>query len=556
MTQQQNERRRQVLRLAAEKAFGLPLLESGFWTHGDLRDNLYYALHLYAACTDESLELRFPRESGLKLAQDMLLRVLSLQVQDPADPGFGHWPLGLGKDPATAPANTLPVELLGSMLAWFHSQYAAGMDRELDLAFQESMRCAYLGNWYRKNVDPFSHHESKYTAQQLIWGELFRDAELAETGRRNLKRMLDTVRANGMREYGALPWFWHWVQAFTFARELVREQESIELLDGMLDYLWRVRASVYLKGAWAGPHSRVLPHDIPADRNSLIDYVMFGDFPMPSDILRLEAAGLVMPRVEESVIASAVNRQGVSEVKRLIPLDPEHVENGSLHACVYLTPAFAVGGVWERAEEYMNEQHRWDVTLPVSAADGRANRAFFFRPGSGYTEGDPRHQSGGTEVLLHENTVAAVYVPSADEQQSLLLGCLPLGEWQLGERLMVGACGDAYLIVHLMNPYEAMEKADRMTVRSSNAAGTHGVIIEALDAEAASARGWRSLSAVASAAAGAEPSWSAGADGTVRAEYLSLSKGDRLVLAAGADGVLERRINGAAVSFAGYSVRV
>lgn len=550
-----SQRRRQVLQLAAEKAYGLPRLASGFWFHQDMRDNLYYALHLYAACAaDDTLRLNFPREEGLKLAENMLLAVLGLQNKEPEHPMFGHWPLNLHPEPQNAPAHTLPVELLGSLLAWYHAKFGPLMGRELEAAFRETLRCVYLGSYYRQPVHAFNHHESKYTAQQLIWGERFDDRELAEEGKRNLKRMLGTVRANGMREYGALPWFWHWIQSFTFARELVRDGETAGLLDEMLEYLWRIRASVYLKGAWVGPHSRVLPHDVPADRNNLIDYVVFGDFTLPGDILRLEAAGLLEPMVDEQIIRSAVERTEASEVKRLIPIDPEHVEAGCLHGYAYVTPEFAVGGVWERAEEYLNEQHRWDATLPAQA-DGRANQAFFLHPGAGFESGDPRHQSGFSQVLLHENTAAALYALSGTSEHTLV-GCLPLGEWRYGKRRLTGQIGGVYLLVTLMQDYTAETLADRMEVRSSGL--RNGVVLEALDAATAEARGWRDLTAVAEAAetlAAAE--FTAAEDGTARVAYRSLAKGDILVLAVSADAaVAERTINGADVTFADYSVPV
>lgn len=558
----QHDRRLQVLQLAAEKARRLPVQPSGLWFHGDVRDNVYYAMHLFAACKEDEGKPDSSIAEGVLVAESMLRAVLSLQVKNPEDPMFGHWPLHLGADPKLAPAHTLPVELMGSLLAWFHFKYAAGMSVLLRQELSESLQCIYLGGYYRKPVEAFNHHEAKYISQQLIWGELYADPELAEVGRLNLKRMLDTIRANGMREYGALPWFWHWVQAFTFARELVtKDKEALLLLDGMLDYLWKMRASVYLKGAWAGPHSRVLPHDVPADRNHLTDYVVFGDFPLPSDIWRLEAAGLLEHRVDHAVLRLAQDRTESAEVKRLVPVDPERVEAGAHHMYVYMTPDYAVGGIWERAEEYLNEQHRWDVTLPVSADDGRANQAFFFRPGAGYSEGDLRHQSGGSEVLFHQNTAAALYgmaasdYPSATEGLPPLLGCLPLGDWRFMDCLMVGMVNGVYLIVHLMQPYAAEQGGDRVNIRSLGE--VNGAVVEAVDAKTAEARGWRDLTAVAGAAAAAPTLFSVEEDGGLKLVYRTLSHGAVLAMRMKADGSLaERSVDGNPVTFDDYTVKV
>ncbi|MDF2927396.1 MAG: hypothetical protein K0R57_6310 [Paenibacillaceae bacterium] len=549
------DRQRQVLALAAETAYKLPRLESGFWFHQDMRDNLYYAMHLYAACSDKTLELSFNRAEGLAAGASMLQAVLNLQVKDPQHPMYGHWPLNLGSDPREAAPNTLPVELLGSLIAWFHSRYEAYMTEELRIGFEEAMRIIYLGNYYRKPAEQFGHHESKYTAQQLIWGELFQDIPLAEEGRRNLKLLLSTIKQNGMREYGSLPWFWHWVQAFSAARGLVKDQETLRLLEDMLQYLWARRAEVYLRGAWAGPHSRVLPHDIPADRNNLIDYVQFGDFALPASISRLEAAGLLdfLP-ANTAVIAGAVNRRGQSEIKRLIPVNPVNITENSLHSYVFLTPDYALGGIWERAEEYLNEQHRWDVTFPVRK-DGTANKAFFFHPGNGYAKGDPRHQSPFCEAVFHKNRAAALYAIPEEASSTAIAGVLPHGEWLFHQRLIVGQVDDVYLIFGLMQDYTAESGPDYVEVHSEGR--RNGVTVEVVDKSTAAALGLHDVASVAEAAGrAAGGGWfQHREEGSVTVDFAGIGDGPRLTLAIDGNGSLSRRhLDGQTVSFEDYTV--
>lgn len=136
----------------------------------------------------------------------------------------------------------------------------------------------------------FGHHEAKYTAAKLIFGTLFADEILLEDGKQSLKDTLAYIRTKGMPEYGSLPWFWHWVQAFTCALELVppEDTELTTSLKEMLDHLWNVRAEFYLRGAWVGAHSRGWPHDVPGDANVLHDYVQFGDFQLPERMPRTE----------------------------------------------------------------------------------------------------------------------------------------------------------------------------------------------------------------------------------------------------------------------------
>lgn len=550
-------RRKEVLVFAAETAFHLPRLESGFWFHRDLRDNLYYAMHLYAASTDPEVTVSFPKDQGAWLGEEMLLLVLNLQCKAPDAPMYGHWPLNLGNDPAIAPPHTLPVELLGSLIAWYHHKFGARMGVGLRSAFEDAMRHAYRGDYYRKPVEYFNHHESKYIAQQIIWGELFQDEALAAEGRDNLRLLLDTIRANGMREYSAMPWFWHWVQSFSCARALAKDADTLQLLHDMLDYLWKVRSLTYLKGAWAGPHSRGLGHDIPADRNNLLDYVEYGDFPLPESIARLEAAGVLPASPSNNEItASAAARTDMREVRRLIPIQPQNLAEGCLHSYTFMTPDFAVGGVWERATEFDNEQHRWDVTLPANR-DGSANKAYFFRPGNGYSDGDYRHEGGLCQILLHRNAAVALFAPSEENGDAgLTIGVLPKGDWLFGERQITGLVGAVYLVVHLMNPYTWSENEERGCVEVRSEGGANGVAVEAFTVESASARGWTSLTDVAAAASSqVQEGLFSSVDSVIGFRGQTLANGTELRLDISTDGAVKvRTVNGNPVSFEGYTV--
>ncbi|UUZ90394.1 hypothetical protein LJK87_31355 [Paenibacillus sp. P25] len=51
------------------------------------------------------------------------------------------------------------------------------------------------------------------------------------------------------------------------------------------------------------------------------------------------------------------------EVKRRIRFAGASGEvDSEAHTYAYVAPDYAVGGVWERREEYDNEQLRWDVS--------------------------------------------------------------------------------------------------------------------------------------------------------------------------------------------------
>jgi hypothetical protein len=144
------ERRAAIRELAARKARELPLLPSGFWFHDDVRDNFYYAIHLFAACVGQDVKKAGCGEAdrqAFRLAADMIGKVLKLQVQEEVDPMYGHWPLRLSDNPAESKPNSLPVELMGCLLIYFYHTYLQELppsrsanDRRHAGSFMESAR--------------------------------------------------------------------------------------------------------------------------------------------------------------------------------------------------------------------------------------------------------------------------------------------------------------------------------------------------------------------------------------------------------------------------------
>lgn len=221
-----------------------------------------------------------------------------------------------------------------------------------------------------------NHHEAKYTAAKLIFGQRFRDKELLEDGKQSLRDTLSLLRREGMAEYGCLPWFWHWTQAFTCALELAEEPELKQELYELLDELWSLRTSYYLKGAWVGAHSRGWPHDAPRDANVLHDYVQFGDFSLPEEMPRTEYAGFLFHKAPEAKRRLALNRSEPSEVRKVLMKSVDG-EMRQLHSYAYVTEHYAAGGLWERVREFDNEQLRWMFSLPIRDG-GKANQLYFF----------------------------------------------------------------------------------------------------------------------------------------------------------------------------------
>lgn len=543
-------RQQEIISAIAAEAGNRPLLDSGLWFHDDVRNNFYYASYLFAAAVDDSLELPCSREEARLKAEAVLLETVLLQNRKPGTALYGHWPLGLGPVPREAAPHELPAEIMGSLMVWFCKRYSAQFSAGLRVAFHTAIGHIYRSGFFRKQVAEFSHHEAKYTAAKLIFGRLFEDEELLEDGRHSLEITLAHIRETGMPEYGSLPWFWHWVQAFTCAWELEEDSAVKGKLGEMLDFLWTERSQWYLQGAWAGAHSRGWPHDVPADGNLLHDYVQFGDFALPSAMPRTEYAGFLFYEAPEQARRVALNRELPVEVRRKTEkvLAGSRERQPALHSYAYICRDYAAGGMWERVEEFDNEQLRWAFSLPVGAAVG-VNRLYFFHPGQGYREGDPRHQSPYMEVLYHRNAVMSLF-PVPEGEASPVIGVLPRGEWISQPKALFGYAGNVYFAVYLMNGYKLLERPDYLEVICEGQGG--GVVVEALSVMQAEALGIGGLVAFAAAAAQRNPVF---ADGELlTAGYETWTGKDRLQLRADGPGKGKAQVNGTPVSFAEYSV--
>ncbi|WP_339310099.1 hypothetical protein [Paenibacillus sp. FSL M7-0896] len=553
MPQQQTTskiRQRQIISAIAVEAERRPLLYSGLWFHDDVRNNFYYASYLFAAAVDDTLELPFGKEDAKRKAESVLLETVRLQNRMPGTPLYGHWPLGLHPTPGEAAPHELPVEIMGSLMVWFNRQYCDRFSAGLRVAFHTAIGHIYRSAFFRKQVATFGHHEAKYTAAKLIFGKLFEDDLLREDGRHSLELTLAHIRAKGMPEYGSLPWFWHWVQAFTCAWELEEDSSLKSTLGEMLDYLWSERSLWYLKGAWAGAHSRGWPHDVPADGNLLHDYVQFGDFALPEEMPRTEYAGFLYYEAPEEVRSAALNRRLPAEVCK----KTEKVVAGSterqpaLHSYAYICKDYAAGGMWERVEEFDNEQLRWAFSLPVPAAG--VNRLYFFHPGQGYQPGDPRHQSPYMEVLYHQNTILSLF-PVPEGEDTAIVGVLPLGEWIRQPKALLGYAGNVYFAVYVSQEYELLERPSYLEVTSKNMPGA--VVVEALSTDQAAELGIHCLEEFAAAAIQRAPEFTEGE--ILSAAYTAWSGNERLQLRIDNKHTgIQALINGKPVSFEHYKV--
>jgi hypothetical protein len=495
-------RQAEVIRWVAQQAIKQPRLTSGLWFHNDIRNNYYYASYLLVSAMDEHVDASVDREVALKLGTEIMLRVLKLQNREPEHEQHGHFPLGLHPSPDEAKPNALPAEILGCLMAYFYDRYKEKLPGELMGELELTLDVLYRAPYYRVPQTHYGHHESKYIATKLIFGERYKDEGLLEDGVRELKLTLARLREQGMPEYGALPWFWHWVQAFTCAYECVGDEAIREDLRALLNELWMVRAQHYLGGAWVGARMRSLPHDLPRDRNVLFDYVQFGDFQMPSELPRAEYAGLLFYQAPAEALQIALKRDEPTEMNQVVT--PWSADAAPLHKSTYMTKQYAIGGIKERVKEFDNEQHRWDVAFPLTE-EGSINHLYMFQPGDGYKEGDPRHQSDNGKVLLHRNTIVALYPPSESGEQRLV-GVLPKGDWVQQELGLFGYTHGVYVAMFFMCPFDLNEQSDRIELTSEGL--PNGVYVEVMGDEELKLSDVRGLDDFCSLMQGRKPVWS------------------------------------------------
>ncbi|SDO03972.1 hypothetical protein [Alkalicoccus daliensis] len=483
------ERKNEIITEASEQALRFSFQKEHLWYLDDLRNNFYFAMHLYAGAHNKQIKLSAENADAENLAEKVILRGLRMQERDPESSVYGHWPLNLEGPEAEISAHPLPAELLTSLFLTFYSTYKDTFSPALLKEFHQSFKHLYTSDFLHREPDIFSHHEAKLFCNQLMLGQHFHDNALYEKGFTNMEALFQHLKTNGFREYGALPWVWHWIQAVSFAKDFISGSRAKTLLENVLNYLWEERAEYYLKGTWIGAHSRNWSHDISEDRNNVIDYIQFGDFDSPKHFPRLEGAGFLTHQVAAAVYKEAVSPDIPKEIKKKIfnKTDPDNNPE-VFHHYIYKTADFALGGLWERAEEFDNEQHRWDVTLPLPQEG--VNQAYFFQPGEGFSMEDPRHESPGSDVLFYKNTAAAIF-DLTNSEYGFIIGVLPKGEWLTEDNRLYGKAGTCFFFVQLLHPFSIEEKHNRMQVKSSGA--RNAIIMEVFTTSQAAERNIHSV---------------------------------------------------------------
>ncbi|MCQ4086816.1 hypothetical protein [Saccharibacillus sp. JS10] len=466
------KRSRQLIGKVAAQAAAYPKQANGLWFEDEISLNFYAASYLFAASLDADIRVRFDREQAKQNAEDVFRSLLQLQDVQEDSATYGLWS-----------SNVESVELMGILMVYFVERCGDDLSPDLRAEFEKALQAIYQSRFYDIPLQDYGHQDAKYTASKLIFGYTYGDGELLEEGRRSLQQLLHHVKEQGMSEYSAPSWFWHWVQAFTCVRLLLDDPEVTDHTNQILDYLWNERSLYYIGGAWAGPHAHIQPGDAPKDGNVAFDYLQYGDFRLPPQLLQYEYAGFLFYEAPEEARIAAMDRLVPVEVKKNIPKMSAEGSKSMLHSYTYLTDAYAVGGMWEYDESPDQVQHRWDVTLPLSYELGSTvNQAYMIHPKDSSKPNNLLHGSSYTHILPDRSVVMAMYTVPQDEHPDLV-GVLPKGEWIYDEKAMFGLVGGVYLAVFIRNGYQKDEQDDRILLSSTG--HQNAVVFEAASVEEA-----------------------------------------------------------------------
>lgn len=169
----------------------------------------------------------------------------------------------------------------------------------------------------------------------------------------------------------------------------------------------------------------------------------------------------------------------------------------------YKTKDYAIGGMWERTEEFMNEQHRWDITLPLR--DG-GNQAYFFMPNGNSSEGDARHAHVNSgHILFHKNAVILAYPePLIDKEvkQQTMICFLPSGAWTFDKTSGYGHMDNIYMSFQLLQRFNVRKTEKGFLVICEG--GIQAVAMEVLSVEEALALDFTSFEKFKKAAMASE----------------------------------------------------
>jgi hypothetical protein len=221
----------------------------GTWVH-PTRQSLDYAVML----------IRRGQPDDLQRGEQIIGKVLSLQVTDPTHEYYGIWPWLL-EEPVEqmAPPDRNWADFLGAQLAVLLKEYPDRLSASLLAAMQSSLLHAALEIQQRDVQPGYTNIAIMGGGVCAAAGELLEHEELLRYGRERLRRCVAHTDHHGsFNEYNS-PTYTR-VALFEAERvlQLVADQATREAAESLRRIAWQVIADSYHPGTgqWAGPHSR------------------------------------------------------------------------------------------------------------------------------------------------------------------------------------------------------------------------------------------------------------------------------------------------------------
>ncbi len=223
-------------------------LKDGF-VHGT-RNSLDYAVALLDSGDAERLQR----------AEQVLSRVIALQDQDPNSRTYGIWSWFL-EEPLDkmSPPDWNWADFCGTQLLQVAIDHTDRLSEDLRSKVKDSILHA-ARSIVRRNVGPsYTNIALMGTYVTLVAGERFSVFDLADYGRRRLRRFYDYTREKGsLTEYNSPTYTMVAIEEISRMIQHVRDSESQRLLKELNTRAWRHVARRFHPATrqWAGPHSR------------------------------------------------------------------------------------------------------------------------------------------------------------------------------------------------------------------------------------------------------------------------------------------------------------
>lgn len=224
-------------------------IPNGTWVH-TTRGSLDYALALLAR----------GRAEDVQRAEDIIVKVISLQDQRPQSRSRGIWPWLLEEpiDKMEAPDYNW-ADFCGAVLAQMLHSYGDRLSDDLRVKMRDSLRLAAEAI-KRRNVGP------DYTNIALMGGgvcaaagELLDDNPLLEYGRSRLQRLVEHTKHHGsFNEFNSPTYTMVALREAERTLLLVRDEPTRAAAEWLRRRAWQTIAESFHPGTlqWCGPHSR------------------------------------------------------------------------------------------------------------------------------------------------------------------------------------------------------------------------------------------------------------------------------------------------------------